>query len=74
MSRASFSDGSHETAVSSLPAPESPKLDNQENNESVPEGGYGWVCVIASSLISAHTWGINSVRVLVAPYHKSPFY
>ncbi|CAH0046517.1 unnamed protein product [Clonostachys solani] len=71
MSRASFSDGSHETAVSS--PPDRPKLDNQENDESVPEGGYGWVCVIASSLISAHTWGINSVCLLVALYHKTSY-
>uniref|UniRef100_A0A8H7K981 Major facilitator superfamily (MFS) profile domain-containing protein n=1 Tax=Bionectria ochroleuca TaxID=29856 RepID=A0A8H7K981_BIOOC len=71
MSRASFSDGSHETAVSSLPAPESPKLDNQENNESVPEGGYGWVCVIASSLISAHTWGINSAYGVILAHYLS---
>lgn len=73
MSRASFSDGSHETAVSSPSAPDRPKLDNEENEESVPEGGYGWICVVASSLISAHTWGINSVRVLVALYYKTSY-
>lgn len=28
---------------------------------SLPEGGYGWVCVAASFLLNAHTWGINSV-------------
>ena len=27
----------------------------------VPDGGYGWVCVWAVSLINAHTWGLNSV-------------
>ncbi|VUC32756.1 unnamed protein product [Clonostachys rosea] len=60
MSRDSFSDGSHETAVSS--PSDRPKLESQDNSESAPEGGYGWVCVVASSLISAHTWGINSTH------------
>ena len=26
-----------------------------------PDGGYGWVCVVSSALINAHTWGVNSV-------------
>ncbi|CAH0019908.1 unnamed protein product [Clonostachys rhizophaga] len=71
MPRASFSDGSRETAVSSLPAPNRTKLDNQENNDSFPEGGYGWVCVIASSLISAHTWGINSAYGVILAHYLS---
>lgn len=25
-----------------------------------PDGGYGWVCVVAVFFINAHTWGINS--------------
>jgi hypothetical protein len=25
------------------------------------EGGYGWVCVVCTFFINAHTWGINSV-------------
>lgn len=28
-----------------------------------PDGGYGWVVVICSFLINAHTWGINSVNI-----------
>ncbi|CAG9996983.1 unnamed protein product [Clonostachys byssicola] len=71
MSRASFSDDSHETAVSSPPSPDRPKLDNEDNNELVPEGGYGWVCVIASSLISAHTWGINSAYGVILAHYLS---
>lgn len=27
----------------------------------VPDGGYGWVCVACVFWINAHTWGINSV-------------
>jgi len=28
--------------------------------QSPPDGGYGWVCVVAVFFINAHTWGINS--------------
>lgn len=28
-----------------------------------PDGGYGWICVIAVFLVNAHTWGVNSVFV-----------
>ncbi len=31
-----------------------------------PNGGYGWVCVACSALINAHTWGLNSVRDILA--------
>lgn len=27
-----------------------------------PDGGYGWICVMCSWFINAHTWGINAVR------------
>lgn len=27
-----------------------------------PNGGYGWVCMMAVFLINAHTWGVNAVR------------
>ncbi|KAF7596882.1 hypothetical protein BBP40_011927 [Aspergillus hancockii] len=32
-------------------------LEGGEKEKS--EGGYGWVCVVAMLLITAHTWGIN---------------
>lgn len=28
--------------------------------EEPPDGGYGWVCVMCTFVINAHTWGINS--------------
>lgn len=40
-------------------------IQGQEDPKALPEGGYGWVCVAATFLINAHTWGINSV-------YKSP--
>lgn len=32
------------------------------DSQPIPEGGYGWVCVVCTFLMNAHTWGINSVR------------
>lgn len=29
--------------------------------DKFPEGGYGWVCVICTFFVNAHTWGVNSV-------------
>lgn len=29
------------------------------------EEGYGWVCVGATFLLNAHTWGINSVGTIL---------
>lgn len=31
--------------------------------EQEPDGGYGWVVVVSSFLINAHTWGINAVSL-----------
>jgi hypothetical protein len=46
-----------------LPAPKN-EISNQVQSvpeEEVREGGYGWVCVVCTLLINAHTWGINAV-------------
>lgn len=32
--------------------------------DTIPDGGYGWVCVVCVFWINAHTWGINSVSTL----------
>lgn len=36
-------------------------LEHEPYPDKIPEGGYGWVCVICTFFINAHTWGINSV-------------
>lgn len=36
-----------------------------------PNGGYGWVCVVAVALINAHTWGINSSYGVFLAYYLS---
>ena len=39
----------------------------REQADDPPDGGYGWVCCIATFWINAHTWGVNSVST-IAPY------
>ncbi|MCJ1382172.1 hypothetical protein MMC17_005284 [Xylographa soralifera] len=31
-----------------------------ETPDIPPDGGYGWVCVLAVACVNAHTWGLNS--------------
>jgi len=31
-------------------------------NAQIPDGGYGWVCVLACFLVNCFTWGITAVR------------
>ena len=33
----------------------------REREDVLPNGGYGWVCVVCLHLINGHTWGINFV-------------
>lgn len=48
-----------EPGLSEVPEEE---MTNVANIEPVPpNGGYGWVCVLAVFLINAHTWGVNAV-------------
>ncbi|KAI9045673.1 MCT family MFS transporter [Aspergillus affinis] len=35
-------------------------LETKYQQDVVPDGGYGWVCVACVFWINAHTWGINS--------------
>ncbi|RAL17418.1 MFS general substrate transporter, partial [Aspergillus homomorphus CBS 101889] len=39
--------------------------------DTVPEGGYGWVCVACIFLINAHTWGINSAFGVILSFYLS---
>jgi MFS family permease len=34
-----------------------------------PNGGYGWVCVICTACINAHTWGLNSSYGVFLAYY-----
>lgn len=34
---------------------------NGAHQSSLPDGGYGWICVLCQLLITANTWGINGV-------------
>ncbi|KAA8644999.1 MCT family MFS transporter [Aspergillus tanneri] len=48
--------------------------DSQEkipSQEVFPEGGYGWVCVVCTFLMNAHTWGINSAYGVFLSYYIS---
>lgn len=45
-------------------------LEAKYQQDVVPDGGYGWVCVACVFWINAHTWGINSVST-TPEYMKS---
>lgn len=43
--------------------------DEAEKDCILPNGGYGWVCVICAFLINMHTWGISFVsQSFVMPF------
>lgn len=37
--------------------------------EEPPNGGYGWVCTAAASVINAHSWGFNSAYAVFLAYY-----
>ncbi|MCJ1352164.1 MAG: hypothetical protein MMC33_002148 [Icmadophila ericetorum] len=39
---------------------EQPGSEQVNKVDNLPDGGYGWVCVVCVALVNAHTWGINS--------------
>ncbi|OQV04999.1 hypothetical protein CLAIMM_09803 [Cladophialophora immunda] len=43
----------------------------QKTSNVPPEGGYGWICVVCTFLINAHTWGINSSYGVFLAYYLS---
>lgn len=63
--------GGHERNVSGLIMDEENKHgdleeavgDMKEPTPAIPDGGYGWVCVVCMLLFTANTWGINGVGI-----------
>ncbi|KAE8156157.1 major facilitator superfamily domain-containing protein [Aspergillus tamarii] len=48
-----------------------PQGQQQNEQNSPPDGGYGWVCTAAAATINAHSWGFNSAYgVFLAHYLK----
>lgn len=43
--------------------PSSPNAvqNNQHITQELPDGGYGWICVMAQFFINAFTWGVAAV-------------
>ncbi|CAG8178348.1 unnamed protein product [Penicillium salamii] len=39
--------------------------------DSPPDGGYGWVCVVAAAVINAHSWGFNTAYGVFLAYYLS---
>ena len=56
------------------PSAEQPQAENNVEKDSSPNGGYGWVCVVATFFINAHTWGINSSYGVFLAYYLSNNY
>lgn len=44
---------------------EAEELEAKYQQDVPPDGGYGWVCVACVFWMNAHTWGINSVSLLL---------
>ncbi|CAG7918898.1 unnamed protein product [Penicillium olsonii] len=61
-------------------APQLTERPNRSNGEASaspdlinepPDGGYGWVCVIAAAIVNAHSWGFNSAYGVFLAYYLS---
>ncbi|THC92539.1 hypothetical protein EYZ11_007992 [Aspergillus tanneri] len=46
-------------------------LEAKYQQDALPDGGYGWVCVACVFWINAHTWGINSSYGVFLSYYLS---
>ena len=63
-----------ETAIAG-PSTDQPQLEEKVEVDEPPDGGYGWVCVMCTFFINAHTWGINSsYGVFLAYYLSNDYY
>ena len=57
------------------PDTEQPQIEEKVEVDEPPDGGYGWVCVMCTFFINAHTWGINSsYGVFLAYYLANNYY
>ncbi|CAG9953772.1 unnamed protein product [Clonostachys rosea f. rosea IK726] len=45
--------------------------EGQSSVEPPPDGGYGWVCAGAASVINAHSWGFNSAYAVFLAHYLS---
>ena len=47
--------------------PRSEQVSDEKPHQDVPpDGGYGWICVACAAFINGNTWGVNSVRFVLA--------
>ena len=57
------------------PGRDLPHVEEKQEVDEPPDGGYGWVCVVCTFFINAHTWGINSsYGVFLAYYLDNNYY
>ena len=57
------------------PGTDQPQVEEKIEVDEPPDGGYGWVCVMCTFVINAHTWGINSsYGVFLAYYLANDYY
>ncbi len=63
-----------ETTIAGLGA-DQPQVEEKQEDDEPPDGGYGWVCVACTFFINAHTWGINSsYGIFLAHYLDNNYY
>ena len=64
--------GSESTIAS--PGADHLRIEEKEEADEPPDGGYGWVCVACVFFINAHTWGINSSYGIFLAYYLNHHY
>jgi len=53
------------THFHNVPTNEGPVALSVPDEDQCPDGGYGWVCVVAVFIICAFTWGVLAVRFTI---------